>query len=143
MITLQNFYSNYQLHHHRAKATMLVKLLKEKDFIKAEEIIEETWGFKDQDYQRMLRVELRANLFHAIETLFTLYFCLQPDKDGLVHDTLLFSNLSKKKFYYDKIRDIGQGSDNLDNLDALIEHGGRKVTLGQYLFYFGLQQDKF
>lgn len=74
MITTKTFYKGYQLHHHRAKAGVLINLLGNEEFIKAEDIIDPIFGFNEDDYKRMLRVELRANLFHAIDTLFTRYF---------------------------------------------------------------------
>lgn len=142
MITTSNFYKSYQLHHHKAKAAILNKLLQEQTF-KAEDLIEPLWGFSKEDYDRTLRIEMRTNLFHAIETLFTLYFCLQPDDKGKVDDQKLFYNISKRAFHYDKIRKIADGTDDLSVLQTNVKFGEVDVQFGQYLFYYGMMQDKF
>lgn len=142
MITTGNFYKTYQLHHHRAKATVLKKLLHEKVF-KAGDVIEPMWGFNDADFERTLRIEMRTNLFHAIETFFTLYFCLQPEENGIVDDQHLFYNLSKRSFYYKNIKAISDGTDDLSILQKKVRLHDEDIRFGQYLFYFGLKQDKF
>jgi hypothetical protein len=132
------------MHHHRAKATILRKLLETTDFLKSEDVIDKVWGFEQEDYERMLRIEMRANLFHAIDTLFTLYFCLQPNNDAKVDDFGLFRNLNKRIFYYEKIREIAEkGTSALDILNTEVNFNGQKIKLGQYLFYYAFKQDKF
>jgi hypothetical protein len=79
MISIQTFYKSYQIHHHRAKATILKRLLESRDFLNSDDVIDKVWKFEQEDYERMLKIEMRVNLFHAIDTLFTLFFCLQPD----------------------------------------------------------------
>ena len=143
MITTQTFYKCYQLHHHRAKASMLLKLLESKDFYNAGDVIDSMWGFDQDDFERMLKIEMRANLFHAIDTLFTLYFCLQPDTNGKVDDLGLFRNINKRNFYYDQIRLIAtDGTKALAILDSIIEFGEQKIKLGQYLFYYAFKKEK-
>ncbi len=132
------------MHHHRAKATILKRLLDDNKHFDAGDIIDQIWGFDQEDYERMLKIELRANLFHAIDTLFTLYFCLQPGEDGKVDDLGLFSNLNKRAFYYEQIRAIAtSGTKALDNLDSMIEYNGEQIKFGQYLFYYAFKQEKF
>lgn len=144
MVTIQTFYKCYQMHHHRAKACTLWKLLENKAFIKSEEIVDPMWGFEQEDYERMLRIEMRTNLFHAIETLFTLYFCLQPDENGKVDDLGLFRNLNKKNFYYEQIRIIASDKDiSLNKLDEIVQFNEEKVKFGQYLFYYAFKKEKF
>ncbi len=142
MVTTNTFYKSYQLHHHRAKASILKKLLDEASF-KAEDLVDPVWGFNDDDYERTLRIEMRTNLFHAIETFFTLYFCLQPDANGNVDDLSLFHNISKKSFYYEKIRKISDGTDDLSVLDKMVKFNREKVKFGQYLFYYAFKKEKF
>jgi len=143
MVTIQTFYKCYQMHHHRAKACSLLKLLESKDFHKAEDILDPIWGFEQDDYERMLKIEMRANLFHAIDTLFTLYFCLQPENDK-VDDIGLFKNLNKRNFYYERIRTIAtEGEKALDIFAKVVDFGEQKIEFGQYLFYYGFKQEKF
>lgn len=144
MVTIKTFYKCYQMHHHRAKAITLMKLLDDKNFLKAEDIIDPRWGFSQDDYERMLKIELRTNLFHAIETMFTLYFCLQPNDKGKVDDFGLFKSLNKRNFYYEQIKSIAKdGNKILDVLDSIVEFDGKKIKFGQYLFYYAFKQEKF
>lgn len=143
MVTIETFYKSYQMHHHRAKASTLFKLLENKDFYKAEDVIDPIWGFNQEDYERMLKIEMRATLFHAIDTLFTLYFCLQPDSNGKVDDLGLFKNLNKRNFYYNQIKTIADGTNTLLELDSIVDFGGQKIKFGQYLFYYAFKQEKF
>ncbi|HMG66460.1 MAG TPA: hypothetical protein VK588_02205 [Chitinophagaceae bacterium] len=144
MITIRAFYKSYQLHHHRTKTVLLRKLLDDDTgFFKAEEVVDSTWGYTGEDYRRSLRIEMRANLFHAIETLFTLYFCLQPDKNGVVNDAGLFQNLNKRNFYYNGIKKIAENpEESLKILDQIVKFGDLEMKFGQYLFYYGAKPEK-
>jgi hypothetical protein len=142
MISPSTFYQSYQLHHHRAKAIVFKKLLDE-GILNANDVIDPIWSFTKDDLERTLRIEMRTNLFHAIETFFTLYFCLQPDENGNVDDLNLFYNLSKRSFYYKNIRAIADGGDNLNILNQNVRVNCEEIRFGQYLFYYGLKQDKF
>lgn len=144
MVTIRTFYKCYQLHHHKAKAITLMKLLENGDMWKAEDIMDSIWGFNQEDYIRMLRIEMRANLFHAIDTLFTLYFCLQPDDNNKVDDLGLFRNLNKRKFYYDQIKLIAAGGvQSLNIFDTTVEFENNKIKYGQYIFYYAFGQENF
>jgi hypothetical protein len=73
--------------------------------------------------------------------VFEILFALTPDKDGFTADKDILRTLSKGEFHYKKINQISEDPQALDflNNDVLLTDGA-KVSVGQYIFYFGLHK---
>jgi DnaJ-domain-containing protein 1 len=132
MVTPNTFYKSYQLHHHRAKAGIFKAML-DNELLKAENLVDTRWAFNDEDLGRTLRIARCGKMFYAIETFFTIYFCLPPVEHGTVDDLSLYYNLSKRLFYYENIRNIAEGRDDLSVLEKEVQFGNSTVLFRQYL----------
>jgi hypothetical protein len=96
--------------------------------------------YKESDYLTAIRSDIRQTYFQAIETVFEVFFALLPDKDGNISDKII-EKITLSDLPYSKIMEIAQDKDSLNFLDnELIYPDKTRITLGEFIFYFGLYQ---
>ena len=134
------FYTSYLKNYHRVKANYLLHLLKNNEKFN-EQLIEDETGFSFADNSRfIILADLRQNYFHAIETLFELFFAFEPKNDFVPDNRLILKSLVKSEWRKNQkeIIHISKGKKKLDFLyKHYIENNGHNVTVGHYLFYNG------
>lgn len=136
----KDFYRYYLSEFHQVKLKNLLFLL-EKKGDRINSLQEETFNIDlSKNFDQIIYADIRANYFHCIETFFELFFALLPDENGNIPDNLRLNERllkSNPKKNSDSIRKIAHGKNKLDLLKAKIEVGGFKVSILQYLFYYG------
>jgi hypothetical protein len=121
---------------------MLDNLLKyENDFFEGE---------LDKDgsdcFRKTIQSDLRQTYFHAIETFFEIFFALNPKENPGFDDTNILFTLTNSDWRksYNKIKKIASGEMSLDYLNDQISWHRYNISIGHYLFYFGLfNKEKF
>lgn len=135
MINRNLFLKNFQINYFDYKQNSLNYLLQNYSKIGLEETIIE---YKDEDYILAIRSDIRQTYFQAIETVFEIYFALLPDKNGTFSENII-EKITLSDLPYSKISEISQNINTLDILGNEINFSdGTKVSLGEYIFYFGL-----
>ena len=139
MFKFEDFYSLYQYDYYVYKLVTLKSILDDSKEFKQKFIGEKIQDFNRKDFERVIRNEIRQTYFHSIETIFELIFALEPTKEEL-EDFELLPNLinSKWRKNYDRIDSIAKDQKNLDFLDSDLDISGQKISVGQYLFYYGI-----
>ncbi|MGN6618301.1 MAG: hypothetical protein ACTHJ5_14095 [Ilyomonas sp.] len=90
-------------------------------------------------YKMTLLSELRQTYFHSIETFFEIFFALNPGKSlDFDDDNILFKLASSGLTTYKKVEEIANNPHRLDYLNEEISFKGYKLTVGHYIFYFGI-----
>jgi hypothetical protein len=134
------FYDSYLRHYHAFKSILLKTALE--NFQKYEvDLFGEPLETEDsQAFCTTLKSDLRQNYFHAIETFFELFFTLIPNEQPNFDDLNILFNLTNSNWQvnYEKIKKIASGDMPLDFLSNKIDFHGYKITIGHYLFYYGL-----
>lgn len=140
------FYQTFLTEYHKFKILPIVKILSdlpkyEKEFFGAE------LSKEDSDaYRRTLKSELRQAYFHSVETFFEIFFALDPtDKDGFQDEFILFNiTNSNQRKTFERIQKIWKDEKELDFLDKEITFQDKTISIGHYIFYFGiLPNEKF
>jgi hypothetical protein len=136
MINPKIFYSTFLVNYFDFKTTYLKSALNHYKEFHLEKIILQ---YSEKDFLLTIKSDVRQTLFQAIETVFEILFALVPDKDGYTADTEILRTLSKGEFHYKEINKIAEDKATLDFLDKEVQlTDGNKVSVGQYIFYFGL-----
>ncbi len=139
------FYQSYISKYHKYKATYLNKMIAglEENYLK--EFFGEDTSDEDRDsIRRTLKSELRQNYFHAIESFFELLFALNPDGKESFDDKNILFNITNSNWQknYAFINRIAENPEILNFLDKKINFQGHHVTVGHYLFYMGIFNNK-
>ena len=154
MIDPKVFYRKFQVNFWDYKALTLERLLKDSEgkrsyfsklltFLKLGLFMQSDLrhlssilGYSKNDYRLTLRVEIRQNLLHAIEVLFTLIFSLKP-KMRLVDDQNLWYSFSKRRLIYQEVESIAERKEgSLDFMDLPLDlSDGSECPFGRYIFY--------
>lgn len=138
MIDPKIFYSAFLVNYFDYKTTYLKHALSNYKKFQLENILLQ---YADKDFLHTIKSDVRQTLFQAIETVFEILFALTPDKDGFTADKDILRTLSKGEMHYKNINQISEEPEALDflNKDVLLTDGN-KVSVGQYIFYFGLHK---
>ncbi len=135
----KQFFSSYLVDHYHYKLFTLYNALDKLPKLK-HDILDGLDSVDEADYQKSLRLEIRATYFQAIETLFELIFSLDP-RDDVVDNRHIWYFLSTAQWRenYNRISLIAQGDTAF--LDRIITAGKNlEVPYIQYLFYFGVTE---
>ena len=137
------FYERYNSNHHQMKAIMLKSVLDEIDKYQNEFFSNELDKAQSDQFKQTVKLELRYNYLHAIETVFELFFALNPHKRKSLGDFNILLSLVTSNFKrnYDRISNIAENESALDFLHETITLHGKKYTIGHYLLYPGIYKD--
>lgn len=133
----RQFFSGYLVDHFDYKLITLYNALVKFPKLKAD-ILDGLDTVDDAEYEKSIRLEIRATYFQAMETLFELIFSLEPRGD-VIDNQRIWYFLSTAEWGEDfkRIRSIAKGQTAL--FDRAITAGSDlKVPFIQYLFYFGV-----
>ena len=140
------FYQTFLTDYHKMKIIPIRKILNDLPKFEQEFFGKELNSENREAYKRMLKSELRQAYFHCIETFFEIFFALDPTGKGSFEDEFILFNItnSNPKENYNRIKDIATSDIALDFLDMEIIVRDRKITVGHYIFYFGIfSKEKF
>ena len=132
----KQFFSGYLVDHYTYKLATLENALNKYSQLKSD-ILDGVEIIEDAEYEKSLRLEIRATYFQAMETLFELMFSLEPQRSSL-DNRLLWYYLSTAQWrrHYKRITQIAKGRTSF--LDRTIKLGENfETTFIEYLFYFG------
>ncbi len=134
------FYSTYLEDYHKLKVTTLKRTLD--DFDKYEKEFFEG-GLTEEGrevYKKTLQADLRQTYFHAIETFFELFFALNPVSKNFMGDKNVMIALTHSNWResFNKIKEIASNEKALDFLHDEIQMHNINVSVGHYIFYYGI-----
>jgi hypothetical protein len=140
------FYDKYLTNYHWNKALYIKKILD--DVSKYEvDFFGRTLSETDRDeIQKTLKADLRQTYFHAIETVFELFFALNPQNHTELDDRFVLFRMTNANWTqnYRTIQKIAKEADYLEFLSDEIDFMGNKISIGHYLFYMGIfSKEKF
>ncbi len=120
-----------------------MSILNDIDNFKDSILKESIEGFVKEDFQRVLKGEIRQTLYHSIETLFELIFALLPKYKNQLEDVNILANLSSSDWRANnkRIEEISENDNGLDFLDATMNVNAQTISLARYLFYYGVLPD--
>lgn len=134
------FYSSYLDDYHKFKAITIKSILDNLDTHTKTFFAEDLSGETKEAYRKTLQADLRQTYFHAIETFFEIFFCLNPLNKKFMGDKNIMIALTHSNWResYEQIKQIATIENALDFLDTEIEMHNHKVTVGHYIFYYGI-----
>lgn len=134
------FYKTYLDDFHKFKVILYDKVLSNLPKFEREFFGKELQKEQRDAFRQSIKSDMRQTYFHAIESFFEIFFALNPSDVPNFDDINILFNLthSNWKTNYDKITKIASGEMNLDFLDKEIDFHGHKITVGHYLFYYGV-----
>jgi hypothetical protein len=134
------FYSTYLDDYHKFKIITLKTLLDNADRYENDFFEGGLTSDGKETYKKTLQADLRQTYFHAIETFFELFFHLNPIAKEFIGDENIMIALTHSNWResYKKIKEIAENENALDYLDMEVNMVNFKVTVGHYLFYYGL-----
>jgi hypothetical protein len=133
----RQFFSGYLVDHFLYKQFTLFNAIEKFPKLKSD-ILDGLDEVVDSDYEKSLRIEIRATYLQAVETLFELIFSLEP-RGAVIDNRNIWYSLSTSEWRknYERIESIAKGE--TDFLDRVVTAGKElKVPFIQYLFYFGV-----
>lgn len=134
------FYQTFLTEYHKFKIIPLIKILS--DLPKYEkEFFGKEFDKEDRDaYKMILKSDLRQAYFHSIETFFEILFSLDPtDKETFEDEYILFNiTNSNQRKTFERIQRISTDESELSFLDKETTFQNINITVGHYLFYFGI-----
>ncbi len=142
----KTFYQSYQKDYHKIKASYLKGMLDNLSKLECTLFEKDINDDKREEIKRVIKSDLRQTYFHAIETVFELFFALNPKKEKKINpDNILYKlTYSKGSETYSQINNIAEGIETLDFLNEEIDYLEHKVTIGHYIFYPGIfSKEKF
>lgn len=134
------FYRTYLHDYHKFKSIMLKSVLENPAKFEID-FFGETLEKEDSEaFIKSLKSDIRQTYIHSIETFFEIFFALDPSKNLKFDDLNILFNLTNSNWNenYKKIEKIASGEMSLDFLTDPINFKGNKISVGQYLFYYGL-----
>ena len=136
MISNNLFYQHYQANFFNLKQSWLGYLLENHESIELKS--GHLSNIEDKEILISIKTDIRQTYFQAIETVFEILFGLGPNDKGEFPQNIL-KNISSGKLNYNRINSISKDANELNYLNQeLIINGNRKVSLGEYIFYFGI-----
>lgn len=140
LFKLEDFYSTFQVNFYDYKQLSLKYILENTSQVGLTEKILE---YKNEDFIRAIKSEIRQTYLHAIETTFELIFALDPDKNGQLDEKEIVVKLSRAKFPYDRINSIAENpKEALSFLDRQVKLTNDKlVSVGHFIFFRGLYNE--
>jgi len=141
----KQFYNFYLKDYHKTKAIYLKKILDNIEKFQPVFFDENTDVEIINNFKRTIQCELRHNYFHAIETFFELLFALDPRGKKELDDKNVQFNLTNSKWRttFKKIEKIKEDEQALDFLFEKMTYGDEQITIGYFLFYTGIQIERF
>lgn len=141
------FYSEYLREFHKVKSIWIKSHLENLELTN-QQIAKYDHGMKISDRTEIiLRMDMRMNYLHAIETFFELFFALSPNTSGTPTDERIVRSLSQSDWNgnYKRISEIASGDFDISKfLSKEVKYCGHKISFGHYLFYAGiLSKSKF
>ena len=140
------FYLSYLTEYHKFKIIPITKILAQQKKYEVEFFGNELTPEDSAAYHKTLKSDLRQTYFHSIETLFEILFALSPtEKKGFDDENILLNiTNSNQKETFNRIQKIAKDISELDYLDNSTTLNSEKISIGHYLFYFGiLPNNKF
>jgi hypothetical protein len=133
------FFSGYLVDHFHYKAFVLYNVLQKYPQLKSD-ILDGLEIVNDGDFEKSIRLEIRATYFQAMETLFELIFSLEP-RGGLFDNRRIWYFLSTARWRKNlkRIESIAQGETDFLDRD-ITANKNVKVPFIQYLFFFGVSE---
>ena len=134
------FYNAYLDDYHKLKAITLKSILDDLDKYDKAFFGERLTDEGRETYKKTLQADFRQTYFHAIETFFELFFALNPLNKDFMGDKNIMIALTHSNWRdsYKKINDIATNEKALDFLDEEISMHNIKVSVGHYIFYYGI-----
>ena len=134
------FFSSYLDDYHKFKAITIKNILDNLD-THTQSIFGEGLSAENREaYKKTMQADLRQTYFHAIETFFELFFCLNPLTKKFMGDKNVMIALTQSNWResYELIKKIATDERALDFLDVEVEMNKFKVAAGHYIFYYGI-----
>lgn len=138
------FFSSYLDDYHKFKAITIKNILDNLD-THTESIFGEKLSAENKEaYKKTMQADLRQTYFHAIETFFELFFCLNPLNKKFMGDKNVMIALTQSNWResYDQIKQIASDEKALDFLNTEIDMNKFKVTVGHYIFYYRISGEQ-
>jgi hypothetical protein len=134
------FYSSYLDDYHKFKAITIKSILDNLDSQTNIFFGEDLSPENKEAYKKTMQADLRQTYFHAIETFFELFLCLNPLNKKFMGDKNVMIALTQSNWResYDQIKQIATDEKALDYLDNEVTMHKTKVTVGHYIFYYGI-----
>jgi hypothetical protein len=134
------FYETYLHDYHKFKSILLKSVLEDSTKFEIELFGEALEKEDSAAFKKTLKSDLRQTYIHSIETFFEIFFTLIPTNKLEFDDLNILFNLTKSNWRksYEKIKKIASGEMSLDFLTNMINFKGHKISVGHYLFYYGL-----
>ena len=134
------FFSSYLDDYHKFKAITIKNILDNLDAHTLSLFGEGLSPEGKEGYKKTMQADLRQTYFHAIETFFELFFCLNPLNKKFQGDKNVMIALTQSNWResYEQIKQISKDEKALDFLDTEVEMNNFKVTVGHYIFYYGI-----
>lgn len=138
MIDPKIFYSTFQVNYFDYKqAYQKYALNNIKEFGLENQILD----YSEKDFRQAIKSDIRQTLFQAIETVFDVVFALTKTSNGKYLDVDILRTLSIPTYHYDRITKIAEDKSELNFLDTEVKlNDNISVTLGEYIFFFGLAE---
>ena len=133
------FYRSYQVNYYDYIQLTLNEILQS---IEEQDLSNYIISYDKEDHKRAIKILIRQTLFHAIETLFELVFALKLNSKGHTEDKYIIRNLSVSHVPNEKINNIAKDINELSFLDEMVNAGKFTISLGHYIFFFGLYETK-
>lgn len=139
MFDTREFFKRYNRNYHQFRAIYLKDIL---DNLEKYEPLFFTNPLDEEQrvqFKRTIQLDLRQNLFHAIETFFEIFFAVSPHNKKSLSDVNLMYEMSTSAWQknYSEIRKIANGDGRLNWLEETFKVMGHEITKGHWIFYPG------
>lgn len=138
------FFSQYLLEYHRVRVLYLENLLKDPAGLKGNLDSEYSIDNISNRSELIVRLDIRQNYFHAIETFFELFFAFLPKNSHPPDERKIVRQLVKANWRnnYKEIKRIAEGKKKVESLlSKMVQLGNREVSTCHYLFYPGIYDE--
>jgi hypothetical protein len=135
------FYKTYLAEYHWYKVqTLKLALENQQEFFKNS--LHDTPNEEELErYSRIVKLDIRHNYFHCMETMFTLLIGLDPFKFSFYDEDLLF-RITKIDidYIYSRVQTFAKDEKGLNFIKKKMRFGNSKIYphVGKYLFYKGI-----
>lgn len=124
------FYTSYLDDYHKFKVITLKGILDNIEKYQTEFFNTELTEENKTAYKKTIQADLRQTYFHAIETFFEIFFCLNPKDKNFKGDKNIMIALTQSKWResFDKINEIANNDTGLDFLNEEVSMNNTKVS---------------